>query len=148
MKNKLSILPDPWTIPKDLFKQILQIDKLDKEVDNMCKDIRYSQQITDEKRSEVNIMWEKMLDILMDKMEEDGIVFDNNAYGLFIHRKKKQVIFLDEYENFLEEIEDYPADIKNVYKTIAPYIKQRSMISEKYLNQILSDLFNGRVKIT
>lgn len=148
MKSKLSILPDPWTIPKDLYKQILQIDKIDRDVESMSRDLKYSQQVVDDKRNEVNVMWDTMLNIIMDKMEEDGIFVDDTIHGLFIHRKKKQVIFLDEYENFLEEIEDLPKDIKDMFSKIAPYIKKRSMIGEKYLDQILSDLFNGRVKIT
>ena len=142
------MLPNPWPIPHQLYKQFMQISKRIKETNKLKKDISYSDTVVSDRSNEDKVMMDNWFQRVICIMIDAGIdVEDENIGAVFVDKKRKQIVFIDEYDAFIDKISDKPKDVQEIAKATIGSNLRHVEPSDIIKDQMIEDIFKGRVKV-
>lgn len=142
------MLPSPWSIPADSYKQFAKLDKRIKETNKLKQNISYSDSVVADRASEDKAMMDAWFASVIELMIVAGLdMEDDNIGALFVDRKRKQIVFIDEYDAFMDTISDKPKDVQEIAKATLAINLKHVEPSDMVKDQMIEDIFKGRVKV-
>lgn len=126
----------------------MQISKRIKETNKLKKDISYSDTVVSDRSNEDKVMMDNWFQRVICIMIDAGIdVEDENIGAVFVDKKRKQIVFIDEYDAFIDKISDKPKDVQEIAKATIGSNLRHVEPSDIIKDQMIEDIFKGRVKV-